>query len=112
MRAPHDELTDQVAPGHCVIINMSSGGANRSHRRGTLDRGDDPQPGDRARALWVNALVPGLIATRPEHLEPAAKKRRHHAEIVSTPTGRGAVEVPRDRQHVSITLRRRAVRLG
>jgi NAD(P)-dependent dehydrogenase (short-subunit alcohol dehydrogenase family) len=35
--------------------------------------------------IRVNALVPGLIATRPEHVEPVAKKRRDD----TVPWGRG-----------------------
>jgi 3-oxoacyl-[acyl-carrier protein] reductase len=89
----------QVAPlmvksgGGCVI-NMSSGGATRSHRG--MVAYDASKGGveamTRALALElapygirVNALVPGLIATRPEHLDPPARRMRDE----TVPLGRG-----------------------
>jgi 3-oxoacyl-[acyl-carrier protein] reductase len=79
--------------GGC-IINMSSGGATRSHRG--MVAYDASKGGvealTRALALElapygirVNAIVPGLIVTRPEHAEPIADERR--AQTV--PMGRG-----------------------
>ncbi len=79
--------------GGC-IINMSSGGATRSHRG--MVAYDASKGGvealTRALALElapygirVNAIVPGLIVTRPEHAEPVADERR--AQTV--PMGRG-----------------------
>ncbi len=83
------------AGGGC-IINMSSGGATRSHRG--MVAYDASKGGvealTRALALElapygirVNTLVPGLIVTRPEHAEPAADERR--AQTV--PLGRSGI---------------------
>ena len=89
----------QVAPimaaagGGCVI-NMSSGGATRAHRG--MVAYDASKGGVEAMtrslalelapyAIRVNALVPGLIATRPEHLEPAPRTLRDE----TVPLGRG-----------------------
>src|SRR6478609_9342201 len=83
-----------VAAGHGVIINMSSGGANRSHRGAVAYDASKGAIEAMTRSLAlelapygirVNALVPGLIATRPEHLAPVAKKRRDD----TIPLGRG-----------------------
>ncbi len=79
--------------GGC-IINMSSGGATRSHRG--MVAYDASKGGvealTRALALElapygirVNSLVPGLIVTRPEHAEPVADDRRN----MTVPLGRG-----------------------
>ncbi|MHA3703762.1 SDR family NAD(P)-dependent oxidoreductase [Jatrophihabitans sp. YIM 134969] len=95
----HYLFIDRVAPimaaaGRGVIVNMSSGGATRSHRGAV---GYDASKGaieamTRSLALElapygirVNALVPGLIATRPEHLEGGSKERRD----ATVPLGRG-----------------------
>ncbi len=83
-----------VRSGRGCIINMSSGGATRSHRG--MVAYDASKGGveamTRALALElapygirVNALVPGLIATRAEHLEPAARTLRDE----TVPLGRG-----------------------
>lgn len=80
--------------GKGCIINMSSGGATRSHRG--MVAYDASKGGveafTRALALElgpygirVNALVPGLIATRPEHLADGAGARRD----ATIPIGRG-----------------------
>ena len=80
--------------GRGCIINMSSGGATRSHRG--MVAYDASKGGvealTRALALElapygirVNAIVPGLIVTRSEHAEPIADERR--AQTV--PMGRG-----------------------
>jgi 3-oxoacyl-[acyl-carrier protein] reductase len=83
-----------VAARHGVIINMSSGGANRSHRGAVAYDASKGAIEAMTRSLAielapygirVNALVPGLIATRPEHLEPTARKRRDD----TVPWGRG-----------------------
>ena len=83
-----------VAARGGTIINMSSGGANRSHRGAV---GYDASKGaieamTRSLAIElapygirVNALVPGLIATRPAHLAAAARKLRDE----TVPLGRG-----------------------
>jgi 3-oxoacyl-[acyl-carrier protein] reductase len=83
-----------VAARGGTIINMSSGGANRSHRGAV---GYDASKGaiesmTRSLAIElapygirVNALVPGLIATHPTHLAPAARKLRDE----TVPLGRG-----------------------
>jgi NAD(P)-dependent dehydrogenase (short-subunit alcohol dehydrogenase family) len=89
----------RVAPlmaraGHGCIINMSSGGATRSHRG--MVAYDASKGGvealTRALALElgpygirVNSVVPGLIVTRPEHAEPVADERRNQ----TVPLGRG-----------------------
>lgn len=83
-----------VRQGKGSIINMSSGGATRSHRG--MVAYDASKGGieamTRALALElapygirVNALVPGLIVTRPEHAEPVADERRAR----TVPLGRG-----------------------
>jgi NAD(P)-dependent dehydrogenase (short-subunit alcohol dehydrogenase family) len=80
--------------GKGCIINMSSGGATRSHRG--MVAYDASKGGveamTRALALElapygirVNSLVPGLIVTRPEHAEPVADQRRNE----TVPWGRG-----------------------
>jgi 3-oxoacyl-[acyl-carrier protein] reductase len=83
-----------AAAGHGVIINMSSGGANRSHRGAVAYDASKGAIEAMTRSLAlelapygirVNALVPGLIATHPGHLEPVAKKRRDD----TVPIGRG-----------------------
>ena len=80
--------------GKGCIINMSSGGATRSHRgMVAYDASKGGVEGfTRALALElapygirVNALVPGLIVTRPEHAEPVADERRNK----TVPIGRG-----------------------
>ena len=82
-----------AAGGGCVI-NMSSGGANRSHRgmvaydatKGAIEAMTRSLALDLAPyGIRVNALVPGLIATNPAHLEPAARKLRDE----TIPLGRG-----------------------
>jgi NAD(P)-dependent dehydrogenase (short-subunit alcohol dehydrogenase family) len=81
------------AGGGC-IINMSSGGATKSHRG--MVAYDASKGGvealTRALALElapygirVNSVVPGLIVTRPEHAEPVADARR----AATVPLGRG-----------------------
>jgi 3-oxoacyl-[acyl-carrier protein] reductase len=91
--------TRRIAPlmvdagGGCVI-NMSSGGATRAHRG--MVAYDATKGGIEAMTrslalelapygIRVNALVPGLIATNPSHLEPAARKLRDE----TVPLGRG-----------------------
>lgn len=83
-----------VAAQHGVIINMSSGGANRSHRGAVAYDASKGAIEAMTRSLAielapygirVNALVPGLIATHPAHLEPASKQRRDQ----TVPLGRG-----------------------
>ena len=80
--------------GKGCIINMSSGGATRSHRgMVAYDASKGGVEGfTRALALElapygirVNALVPGLIVTRPEHAEPMADESRNK----TVPIGRG-----------------------
>jgi len=82
-----------AAGGGCVI-NMSSGGANRSHRgmvaydatKGAIEAMTRSLALDLAPyGIRVNALVPGLIATHPAHLEPAARTLRDE----TVPLGRG-----------------------
>jgi 3-oxoacyl-[acyl-carrier protein] reductase len=81
------------ASGGC-IINMSSGGATRSHRG--MVAYDASKGGVEAMtrslalelapyAIRVNALVPGLIATRPDHLRSPARELRDE----TIPLGRG-----------------------
>jgi 3-oxoacyl-[acyl-carrier protein] reductase len=83
-----------VQAQHGVIINMSSGGANRSHRgavpydasKGAIEAMTRSLAIELAPyGIRVNALVPGLIATHPTHLEPVSKKRRDE----TVPLGRG-----------------------
>ena len=91
--------TRRIAPlmveagGGCVI-NMSSGGATRAHRG--MVAYDATKGGIEAMTrslavelapygIRVNALVPGLIATNPSHLEPAARRLRDE----TVPLGRG-----------------------
>lgn len=95
----HYFFIDRIAPimaaaQHGVIINMSSGGANRSHRgavaydasKGAIEAMTRSLAVELAPyGIRVNALVPGLIATHPGHLEPVAKKRRDD----TVPLGRG-----------------------
>ncbi|MEJ3657971.1 SDR family oxidoreductase [Actinomycetes bacterium KLBMP 9759] len=80
--------------GRGVIINMSSGGATRSHRG--MVAYDASKGGVEAMSrslalelapygIRVNALVPGLVATLPVHREPAAMKLRDE----TVPLGRG-----------------------
>ncbi|MEV5893430.1 SDR family NAD(P)-dependent oxidoreductase [Nonomuraea fuscirosea] len=78
------------------IINMSSGGATRAHRgMAAYDASKAGVEGlTRSMALdlgpygiRVNALVPGLIATRPAHFEPEARRQRDE----TVPLGRGGV---------------------
>ncbi|MEU8362462.1 glucose 1-dehydrogenase [Nonomuraea sp. NPDC048882] len=78
------------------IINMSSGGATRAHRgMVAYDASKGGVEGlTRSMALdlgpygiRVNALVPGLIATRPAHFEPEARRLRDE----TVPLGRGGV---------------------
>lgn len=83
-----------VKAGGGCIINLSSGGATRSHRG--MVAYDASKGGiealTRALALElapynirVNSLVPGLIVTRPDHAEPVADARRNS----TVPLGRG-----------------------
>ena len=76
------------------IINMSSGGATKSHRG--MVAYDASKGGVEALtralalelapyAIRVNSVVPGLIVTRPEHAEPDADARRN----ATVPLGRG-----------------------
>lgn len=80
--------------GGGVIINMSSGGATRAHRgMVAYDASKGGVEGlTRALALElapynirVNSIVPGLIATRPEHLESPGREKRD----ATIPMGRG-----------------------
>ncbi|CAB4943183.1 MAG: glucose 1-dehydrogenase [Actinobacteria bacterium] len=81
------------AGGGC-IINMSSGGATKSHRG--MVAYDASKGGVEALTrglalelapygIRVNSVVPGLIVTRPEHAEPLADERRNQ----TVPLGRG-----------------------
>jgi NAD(P)-dependent dehydrogenase (short-subunit alcohol dehydrogenase family) len=95
----HYLFVDRVAPimaaaGHGAIVNMSSGGANRSHRGAVAYDASKGAIEAMTRSLAlelapygirVNALVPGLIATRPEHLAGGSKERRD----ATVPIGRG-----------------------
>lgn len=95
----HYLFINRVAPimvqaQHGVIINMSSGGATRSHRgavpydasKGAIEAMTRSLAIELAPyGIRVNALVPGLIATHPAHLEPASKSRRDE----TVPLGRG-----------------------
>ena len=83
-----------AAAGGGCIINMSSGGANRAHRgmvaydatKGAIEAMTRSLALDLAPyGIRVNALVPGLIATRPAQLEPAARTLRDE----TIPLGRG-----------------------
>ena len=83
-----------VANGGGAIINMSSGGATRAHRgmvaydasKGGVEGFTRSLALDLAPyGIRVNALVPGLIATRPEHLAGIAGTRRNE----TIPLGRG-----------------------
>lgn len=74
-----------VEAGHGSIINMSSGGATRAHRGMVAYDASKGGVEGMSRSLAldlgpygirVNALVPGLIATNPSHLEPEARARR------------------------------------
>lgn len=82
--------------GRGCIINMSSGGATRSHRG--MVAYDASKGGVEAMTrsialelapygIRVNALVPGLIATRPSHREPEARALRDE----TVPLGRGGL---------------------
>ncbi len=82
--------------GSGCIINVSSGGATRSHRgmvaydasKGgveALTRGMALDLGPYG--IRVCGLVPGLIATAPSHLTPEARQRRD----ATVPLGRGGV---------------------
>jgi 3-oxoacyl-[acyl-carrier protein] reductase len=82
-----------AAGGGCVI-NMSSGGATRAHRgmvaydatKGAIEAMTRSLALDLAPyGIRVNALVPGLIATNPAHLAPAARALRDE----TIPLGRG-----------------------
>lgn len=95
----HYLFIDRVAPimvaaQHGIIINMSSGGANRSHRGAVAYDASKGAIEAMTRSLAielapygirVNALVPGLIATHAAHLEPVSKQRRDQ----TIPLGRG-----------------------
>jgi NAD(P)-dependent dehydrogenase (short-subunit alcohol dehydrogenase family) len=95
----HYLFIDRVAPIMVkaqggVIINMSSGGANRSHRGAVAYDASKGAIEAMTRSLAielapygirVNALVPGLIATHPAHLVEPAKTRRDQ----TVPLGRG-----------------------
>lgn len=83
-----------VAAHGGTIINMSSGGANRSHRGAVAYDASKGAIESMTRSLAielapygirVNALVPGLIATHAAHLAPAARKLRDE----TVPLGRG-----------------------
>jgi 3-oxoacyl-[acyl-carrier protein] reductase len=83
-----------VAARGGIVINMSSGGANRSHRGAVAYDASKGAIEAMTRSLAielapygirVNALVPGLIATHPAHLNPPARKLRDE----TIPLGRG-----------------------
>jgi NAD(P)-dependent dehydrogenase (short-subunit alcohol dehydrogenase family) len=83
-----------VTAGGGVIINMSSGGATRSHRGAVAYDASKGAIEAMTRSLAielapygirVNALVPGLIATHEAHLAPAARQKRDQ----TVPLGRG-----------------------
>lgn len=83
-----------VDAGGGQIVNMSSGGANRSHRgavaydatKGAIEAMTRSLAIELAPyGIRVNALVPGLIATRPAHLASAARTLRDE----TVPLGRG-----------------------
>ncbi len=85
-----------VEAGKGSIINMSSGGATRAHRGMVAYDASKGGVEGMSRSLAldlgpygirVNALVPGLIATRPSHLEPEARARRDN----TVPIGRGGL---------------------
>jgi NAD(P)-dependent dehydrogenase (short-subunit alcohol dehydrogenase family) len=83
-----------VKAQHGVIINMSSGGATRSHRGAVAYDASKGAIEAMTRSLAielapygirVNALVPGLIATHEAHLVEPARSRRDQ----TVPLGRG-----------------------
>src|SRR5665213_976738 len=85
-----------VEAGRGCIINMSSGGATRSHRG--MVAYDASKGGIEALTrglalelapygIRVNSLVPGLIATNPSHLLPEARALRD----ATVPLGRGGL---------------------
>jgi 3-oxoacyl-[acyl-carrier protein] reductase len=85
-----------VEAGRGSIINMSSGGATRAHRGMVAYDASKGGVEGMSRSLAldlgpygirVNALVPGLIATNPSHLEPEARARRDN----TVPLGRGGL---------------------
>lgn len=85
-----------VEAGRGSIINMSSGGATRAHRGMVAYDASKGGVEGMSRSLAldlgpygirVNALVPGLIATNPSHLEPVARARRD----ATVPLGRGGL---------------------
>jgi NAD(P)-dependent dehydrogenase (short-subunit alcohol dehydrogenase family) len=95
----HYLFIDRIAPimvraGGGVIINMSSGGATRSHRGAVAYDASKGAIEAMTRSLAlelapyrirVNALVPGLIATHEAHLVGPAKQKRDE----TVPLGRG-----------------------
>jgi 3-oxoacyl-[acyl-carrier protein] reductase len=85
-----------VESGGGCIINMSSGGATRSHRG--MVAYDASKGGIEAMTrglalelapygIRVNTIVPGLIATNPNHLLPEARALRD----ATVPLGRGGL---------------------
>jgi NAD(P)-dependent dehydrogenase (short-subunit alcohol dehydrogenase family) len=85
-----------VAARGGAIINMSSGGANRSHRGAVAYDASKGAIEAMTRSLAlelgpygirVNALVPGLVATHAAHLAPPARKLRDE----TIPLGRGGL---------------------
>jgi 3-oxoacyl-[acyl-carrier protein] reductase len=85
-----------VGAGGGCIINMSSGGATRSHRG--MVAYDASKGGIEALTrglalelapygIRVNSLVPGLIATNPSHLLPESRAMRD----ATVPLGRGGL---------------------